>query len=190
MNDRLSKYPVCLAVVLLSIIAYAQKVKVGYDKSVDFSQYKTYEWTQPATPPTRPLLYMMVVDAINYELKAKGLAVIDKKGDLILTPAGGAEFGVNIAAGTPIMPGYGGPPPAIDATMWTGAGGASNPVNAAGPSFAKGTLMLTFVDRVHNRVIWTGTVKENFELDNKKKALERMDRAITKLLKEFPPKKK
>ena len=48
---------------------------------------------------------------------------MDNDGDLILIPAGGMEFGLSSAAGTPIMPSYGGAPPAIDATMWSGANG-------------------------------------------------------------------
>ena len=48
---------------------------------------------------------------------------MDSNGDLILIPAGGMEFGLSSGAGVPIMPSYGGAPPAIDATMWSGARG-------------------------------------------------------------------
>ena len=61
--------------------------------------------------PKRPLLYASIVGSIDHELKAKGLKRMDNNGDLILIPAGGMEFGLSSAAGTPIMPSYGGAPP-------------------------------------------------------------------------------
>ncbi len=167
--------------------AYSQKVNVGYDKGVDFSKFATYTWATPATPPARPLLYLSILDSIDYELKSKGLVRMENAGDLTLALAGGIEFGFNNAAGTPIMPYSSGPPPAIDATMWTGAGGFSN---LTAPQVPQGTLLLNVVDRGANKVIWTGSVKQKFDLENKKKSIELLNKAISKLLKEFPPRKK
>jgi hypothetical protein len=56
-----------LTTTVLSHCVFAQKVKVGYDKSVDFSRFNTYTWVEPATPPQRPLLYSTVVSAVDYE---------------------------------------------------------------------------------------------------------------------------
>jgi hypothetical protein len=85
----------------LATTAFAQKLKVGYDKSVEFSRYKTYTGTEPAMPPTRPMLYATVVGSVEEELKNRGLQRVDKDGDLILIPAGGIEFGISGAAGHP-----------------------------------------------------------------------------------------
>jgi hypothetical protein len=163
---------------------------VGYDKSADFSKYASYTWAEPSMPPSRPLLYASIVGSIDHELKAKGLARTDSAGDLILIPAGGMEFGLTSVAGAPIMPSYGGAPPAMDATMWSGAGGAGQLSNLTAPLVPEGTLVLNFVDRKANKVIWTGTVKQKLDMAQKKKSLDRVDRAIAKLLKQFPPQKK
>ncbi len=184
MNVRLAA--VCLFTVI-STIASAQKIKVGYDKSADFSQFRSYSWAQPETPPARPFLYANIVGAVDEELKAKGLINIPKNADLILVPAGGMEFGLNTAAATPVAPTFGGTVPTIDATMWTGAGG---PSNLMAPYVPEGTLMLSFVDRTANKVVWTGTVAEKLDVEHKTKSLERVYKAISKLLKEFPPRKK
>jgi len=167
--------------------AVAQKVNVGYDRSADFSKYATYTWAEPERPPSRPLLYASIVGSIDHELKAKGLARTDNGGDLTLIPAGGMEFGLSSAAGTPIVPSYSGAPPAIDATMWSGASGPSNLTSVYVP---EGTLVLNVVDRQSNKIIWTGTVTQKLEVENKKKSLELIDRAIAKLLKQYPPQKK
>jgi Domain of unknown function (DUF4136) len=174
-----------LCVAVLGSFAFAQKVKTGYDKSADFSKYKTYTWTAPGMPPTRPLLYATVVDAIDGELSSKGLQKVDKDGDLTLIPAGGIEYGNNIAAGSPIIGTYSGAPPAMNATMWTGATG---PSALQGPYVPQGTLVLEFVDRMAGKVIWTGSVSQKLDIEKKNKSLELVGKAVVKLLKQFPPK--
>jgi hypothetical protein len=170
---------------VLTTTALGQKVKVGYDKSVNFSQYKTYTWAEPAMPPTRPMLYATVVASVEEELKNRGLQRADKNGDLILIPAGGIDYGISTAAGTPMLSTYGGPPASLDATMWTGAAGTANLTSSYVP---QGTLQLQFVDRSTNRVVWNGSVSEKLDVENKKESLDRIYKAIAKLVKRFPPK--
>jgi len=178
---------ICLLAATLNTNAYGQKVKVGYDKEADFSKFATYMWADPAMPPTRPALYESIVGSIDAKLNAKRLTRVKSNGDLVIIPAGGIGFGLNIAAGTPIMPTYSGPPPAMNATMWTGAGGSSGSMATA---VGKGTLELTFVDRAANKIIWSGTVTDNLDPEKKDKSLERIENSIVKLLREFPPTKK
>ena len=167
------------------ISGVAKKVKVGYDKGTDFSKYHTYTWAKPQSQPSRPLLYDYIVNAVDDELRGKGLERTESKGDLTLVPAGGIEYGSNLPDGTPILPVYGGgPPPDMNATMWTGAmpsGGGS------GPIVAKGSLTLEFVDQRRNVVIWNGTVTQALDPTRKEESLILVDKAVVKLLKKFPP---
>jgi len=82
-TSQIHRQPNCLlwAVVMLlagSSVVSAQKVKVGYDKTADFSKYTTYTWAPPGVPPTRPLLYRHVVGAIDEHLKSEGLADLQR----------------------------------------------------------------------------------------------------------------
>ncbi len=172
-------------VVALATSGFAQKVKVGYDKSADFPKYKTYTWAKPQTQPTRPLLYEIVVGTIDDQLKAKGFERIDENGDLTLIAAGGIGFGNNLPLGTPILSSYNGPPPSMNATMWTGADASAALVAT---TVAQGTLVLEFVDRSQNKAIWNGTVAQNLDPEQKKKSLDLVEKAIVKLLRGFPPK--
>jgi hypothetical protein len=117
---------------------------------------------------------------VDNALKTKGLTRTEQDGDLVLIPAGGVEFGLNMAATTPILPTY-------DPTTWIGSAG---PSNLMAPYVPEGTLILTLVDHSSNKVVWTGTVTEKLDIEKKDKSLERIDKAIVKLLKQFPPKKK
>ena len=160
-------------------------MKVGYDKATNFSKYKTYTWAEPATPVTRPVLYEAVVARTDVELHSKGLTKVPADGDLTLMPSGGVDFGIAGQASTPFSPTYGGPPPVLNATMWTGANGGST----AGVYVSEGTLMLTFVDRASNKVVWSGSVKQKLDHEKKIKSLELADKAVIKLLKQFPNKR-
>ena len=173
------------ALLAVSLPGPAQKVKVGYDKSADFSKFTTYAWTEPAMPPSRPVLFEAVVARVDVELEAKGLTKVPKDGDLTLTPSGAIDFGFAGVAGTPILPTYSGPPPSVNGGMWTGATGPSS----GGTYVPEGTLVLTFVDRANNKMVWSGSVKQKLDIEQKNKSLELVDKAIIKLLKEFPGKK-
>jgi hypothetical protein len=170
-----------------TIPSLAQKVKVGFDKSTDFSKFRTYTWASPQVPSTRPLLYDYVVSTIDSELNAKGFARAERNGDLTLISAGGVEYGDNLPVGTPILPIYGGPPLDVNASMWTGASPSSV---SSGPIVAQGSLTLEFVDRSRNTVIWNGTVSEKLNPDRKPESLDRAGKSIVKLLKGFPPKRR
>ena len=185
--NSLRKFLFFFFVALLCVRVEAQKVEVGYDKSTDFLKFTTYSWMEPSTPPTRPLLYARVIDSVDHQLERKGLTYLEKDSDMIIVPAGGMEFGINVAAQTPIIPSYGGPPPAVNATMWSGAGYGAN---LMAPYVPQGSLALTFIDRVNNKVIWSGTVQEKLDVNKKDKSLQLVDKAIAKLLSRFPPQKK
>jgi Domain of unknown function (DUF4136) len=175
-----------LAVAFPPTSVFAQKVKVGYDKSVDFSKFATYSWLEPTAKPARPLLYASMVSYVDYEMDLKGLTRKGSDGDLILIPTGGVEFGLNGMAGTPFLTTYSGLVPTINATMWTEAAGASNVATWV----SQGELVLTFVERSTNTEIWSGAVQEKLDSANQTKSLDLLYRAVEKLFKQFPPKRK
>jgi hypothetical protein len=159
--------------VCLATSGFAQKIKVGYDKSANFSNYRTYTWAKPVMPITRPLVYQEVVGTIDDELKSKGLQRTDKDGDLTLIAAGGIGFGYNMPSAQE-----------MNAAYWSGA---EDPEILTAPMVDEGTLILEFVDRGQNKMVWRGTAKENLDPEMAK-ALPHIEKAIVKLLKEYPPK--
>lgn len=161
----------CFMVVGLTTSGFTQKTKIGYDKSADFSGYKTYTWAKPDHPIMRPQLFQDVVGTIDQDLQAKGLTRVDANGDLTLSASGGIDFGYNA------------PPTAtMDPVMWQGEYGA--PVLNA-PLIAQGSLTLQFVDG--GKMVWKGTVMQKLDPEEKNQALVLAEKAIDKLLKGFPP---
>src|SRR5215469_5273658 len=184
MNRKSHLFRMCIVCLITLASSFAQKVKVGYDKTADFSKYKTYTRAAPSMPPTHPVLYQVVTDSIDNEMASKGFTKVDKDGDLTMITAGGVEYGNNVAAGTPMIGTYSGPPPSMNATMWTGAEG---PSSLQGPMVPQGTLVIELVDRSSNNVVWTGSVTQKLDLEKKDKSLELVGKAVVKLLKPFPP---
>ena len=179
-----------MSLLLIAVVypAFGQKVEVGYDKTIDFSRYKSYSIPKPTMQPTKPLLYSTVMGAIYNELKAKHFEASDSGGDLILICTGGMDLGINAAAGTPFLPTYSGAPISINATMWTGAAGPDNLRSA--PYVPEGNLMLTFVDLNSHKIVWSGTVSQKLDIEHKNDSLKRVAKAISKLLNKFPPNNK
>jgi hypothetical protein len=186
MNSR--KLPFLLIVVALSIpCGFAQKIKVGYDKSVDFSKYKTYTLKLPPAPSSRPLLYASVIGSIRNGIESKGLVRMDKGGDLTVIAAGsldyGLESGVNPLADTCANC----QAPQVDVQLWAGF---MPPSGSAGKPQPRGTLKLDIVDRERNKEIWSGMVVQKLDAQKPDQSLEKVGAAIEKLLSEFPPKTK
>lgn len=163
----------------------AQKVTVGYDKTVDFTAYKTFSLQPPANPPSRPLVYASVIGTITDELQAKGLRNANKDSNLILIASGDIGYGLspnpNLLSDscsncqTPLRdprPWAGSPPPVF---------------GTSGKPAPKGTLQLTFIERTSNKLVWSGTVVQKLNEDKKEESLQRIAAAIKKLLAEFPP---
>ena len=188
MNSDVRNLQVLLIVVVLSIpCGFAQKIKVGYDKSVDFSKYKTYTLKVPPQPASRPLLYASVVGSIKNGLESKGLVSKDKGGDLTVIAGASLDYGLNPDT-NPIADDCANcQAPQVDVQMWAGF---MPPPGSAGKPQPRGTLKLDMVDRATNKEVWSGMVVQKLDAQKVDQSLEKVGTAIDKLMMEFPPKAK
>jgi hypothetical protein len=169
-----------LVVISLNCTGAAQKVKVGFDKTVDFSKFRTYSWRETEAATNEPFRRAVLMAEIEAELERRGLKLLPDRGDLILDAQGGlgAEAGgqhqeiVSPVANTPTSPMN---------TVWSGA-----PV-ASGNLVLKGNLVLNFVDSASKTLVWEGTVSTKMDNANRDKNLKHLRKAIAKLLERFPP---
>ena len=164
--------------------AFAQKVKVGFDKGTDFSKYKTYSLQLPNTQPGRPLLYQSVMGSIKQGLESKGLVLQEKGGELTVIPVGGLDYG---------LPGYNPladtcdrcQAPLQDPVQWSGS---PPPGGSSGKPQPKGTLEIDMIDGKTNKLVWSGSVVQKLDPTKVDKSLQLVGKAIDKLLMEYPPK--
>jgi hypothetical protein len=162
-----------VAAMAIGHAAFAQDVKTDYNKTADFSQYKTYSWIKE--PQTRnPLTRQRVIDDVNAALKAKGLQLV----------TGDADLGIAAHAATKeqqtlntFYDGFGG------GWRWGGGfGGATTIVD----TYEIGTLVIDIFDARTKEASWRGTSSKTLSDDPQKNAAS-LNKAIEKMFKNFPP---
>ena len=155
-------------------IAPAQKVISQHDRATDFSKFKTYKWImiQGTTPPNTA---QNVVGLVNTVLEQKGLLLqseqTEGKADLLV----GLQTSVDQRQINRFN--TGGP--------WTGEIG-----QATASTIEVGTLVIDMYDPGQKQLVWRGSATKTLNPGgNPYKNYERLQKAVDKLLKDFPPKK-
>jgi hypothetical protein len=173
-----------LGLAIVSAAGYVwAKTVFDFDPEVDFSTYSTYGWlerensVEELLPEHLRLRLRRVTEDVMAE---KGLlpAPAPPQTDLLLTYYFGAskEFEVNYMPYSPYRPwGYG---------YWGGFGGGYTEVR----QYEKGTLVLDIVDARTRQLVWFGSITGEVRSTNPPS--KRIQKTVTKLLKNFPPKKK
>ena len=165
------------------------KVTADYDKSVDFTQYKTFEyygWAKESDKLLNDLDKKRIEDAFANEFYARGLSYVQTEGDLIVTLFIVVEQKTQTTAYTTSMGGYGG---------YYGGYYGYGPGYGWGPSYrsttvstydyAVGTLVCDVFDKSSEKLIWEGiaskTIDENLQTRDKN-----IPRVIQYLMKKYP----
>jgi hypothetical protein len=162
----------------VAVSVCAQKIKVEYDKSLDFTKFKTFAWGE-RDASSHPLLVLAIAAAIEDELTGRGLRKTDGEPDLYVQMYGGtnAEMGVSYPAFL-----YSGGFPPFDQSflMWTAIPGTTNTVVVH-----QGQLVVDIIDGNRKKLAWRGMAKENLS-ENRSKALDQVNTAVEKLFRKYP----
>ncbi len=180
-SPTLKKVLCLLLLVSASSFLWGQKVKVGYDKSADFSKFKTYAWAPQDVTARMPLVAAAIKAAVNEELTSRGLRKVDSDPDLLVSYQGGVDAKSAVAAQDPGYTASGGVP-LPDSTMWSGSLGASSSAEM------QGTLAIDLADARRNQLVWRGTAKAKLDTQNQSKVFDQANKAVTEMFKKYPPK--
>src|SRR5215470_18339233 len=168
---------VIAGLMLLTTIALATDTTYDFDRTVNFSKYKTYAWTA-RTSVGDQLNDKRIVNAIDAQLASKGLKNVAATANPDMLVAYHASFDKEIE---------------INATS-TGRGPLRLGIgtgSARATQVVVGTLVLDIMDPATKIVIWRGTASR--ELDPKASPDKRdknINRAAGKLRENYPPKAK
>lgn len=168
---------VTLAVVTAAV---AQKIKSGYDKSADFSSFKTYAWMQQQPSPIQPLVATIIVADIDHELVARGLRKVEKDPDVLVSYYAGGDAQSAFAQTDPGNLSTGGIPPP-NATMWTG----SLPATAL-PQVVKGKLIIDLADARKQQLVWRASAETKLDYEKRSKIYDTVNKVIPEMFKDFP----
>jgi Domain of unknown function (DUF4136) len=170
----------------LSFSAQAQKIKVTYNKDLNFAQFKTYAWA-PHGAVAHPMLAANVVGAIEQELKARGMqkVTVAENPGLIIQVYGSIEQDSTLYSNDPLYNATGGIPPfdpSFSGSLWSGYYGNTT------VTIHKGQLVVDLIDGANKKIAWRGMSQQNLAAHNPNKLVDQVNTAITKMFKQFPGK--
>jgi hypothetical protein len=174
-RNFMARVGMALGLALLACVTVpAQDVTTNSMPGADFSKYHSYKWVpiDGAVVPNQ-IVDAQIKQSIDSELATKGLTKTDgEKADLLI----GYQISITQekqwnAYGTGGM-------------RW-GGGMAS----AQQSTISTGTLVLDMYDPAGKQLVWTGRVSKTLDPSaNQGKKQKNLDKAMQKLLKNFPPK--
>jgi hypothetical protein len=156
-------------------VALAQDVTYNFMPGTDFSKYHTYKWVliEGGVHPNQ-IVDAQIKQSVDSQLASKGL--IKAAGD-----TADVYVGYQIAVDQEKQwnaYGMGGP-------RWGGMGTATS------SNITIGTLVLDFYDPAAKQLVWTGRATKTLDPSkNQEKNQKNLDKAMAKLLKNYPPKTK
>lgn len=152
------------------------RVSSDYDRNADFSQYKTFAFHQKGLADLKmnDLDKRRIVEAIGTSLTSKGMtmASAETNADLVINLAAKSKTRVNV---DPYYdPWWGGP-------YW----GASQRVS----QYKEGSIILDFIDRRKNTLVWQG-IGEGLNVSDIENKATKIPLAVEEILEKYPPKRK
>ena len=181
LKSFLSKFSTLLGVlVFMTGGVAAQKVRYNFLPGTNFSSYKTYKWARVsgADYPSQ-LIDEQITRSIDAQLASKGLTKTDDAADLVVAyqAAVNQERQWN-AYSTGDAWGWGG---------WGGWGGMQT-TTATSSTIHIGTLNLDLYDAQSKKQIWRGEASKTLNPPKDPAKLQRnIDKAMAKMLKNYPP---
>lgn len=153
--------------------ALAQKVTTDHDRSVNFTQYKTYRWLKE--PKTQnPLMRQRIIQEINDALQARGLRLVTTE-DADLAVAAHVATRDERTLNT-FYDGFGG--------RWRfgGFGFATTTENV----YEVDTLIVDIFDSKTRQAIWRATASKSVS-GNPEKNTKSLSKAVDKMFEKYPP---
>lgn len=177
---------IATAVFLMFIVtsaAHAQKIKVEFDKNVDFAQFKTYAWDPTPQAYAKPVLVAAIKGAVNEELSKRGLKEVTENPDLYIAMYGAVDSDMAVTYSDFYYGPWG--IPAFDQgfLMWGTAPGTTNTAVVH-----KGQLIVDLIDAQRKKLAWRGIATDKLS-DQQMKLVEQVNKAAEKLFAQYPPKK-
>jgi hypothetical protein len=174
--------------VLLCATASAEKIRVHYDKSLDFTKFKTYGWA-PHGAVAHPMLALDMVGAIEQELNSRGLTKVAENPDLLIEIYGAVDAEVSMTSNNPIYNATGGIPPFDpsmtspgDSLYWDSYYGNSTVV------VYPGQLVIDLINYKTKKLAWRAFAAEAISPNNPGKLESEANSTIAKMFKQYPVK--
>ena len=161
---------VCLLLTASGVLSEDIRTSYDFDKTADFSKFKTYKWV--VLKSESPLEYTdeQMKASLEAAFAQKGLRKIEDEGsaDLLI----GYQSNYGVAGPYEQLPGY--------AAGWS--------MNGKPSMLYQGQLAVDMYDPANHKLIWRGVAsKTGKPTTNPKKHQENLNKAVAKLMENYPP---
>ena len=165
---------------ILSLGVQAQKIKVEYDKNLDFSKFKTFAWGHHDAV-SRPTLALAIASAIQEELTKRGLRRVESNPDVFIQMYGSVDSDMSVSYSNPLYSGMSGIP-SFDSgfVMW-----GSMPGGTTAVTVHKGQLVVDVIDASQKKLAWRGMTTDKLS-DKPEKLLQQVNTAVEKMFQQYP----
>jgi hypothetical protein len=173
-----------IVVLSLVVLAACSSIQTTYDfdSTVDFSKYKTYEFTDDAKAfPIQELDRQRVLSAIETELAAKGFTKSSSSPDVLIDLQ--VKLQQKQTATATNTGGYG------YRYGWGAGYGGTTRVDVQ--NYVEGTLFINMIDKASEKLVWQGRGTKTLEehpTPEKKEA--NVKYGVKQIFLKYPPKKK
>lgn len=174
---------IVLVSALFCMVVQAQKTSAAHDKTVDFSNYKTFAFDKSGA--RNPFVNALIVQAVERELTSRGLTKVETDPDLrvVYLAATGPDMQVaNVPFYHIVNPAYSGIVFSATSQRW---------------DVMTGTLVIDLFDRKTDRVVFRGTISEvlqrapTADLQGDAKTVSKpINKGVAKIFKKYPVKGK
>ena len=178
MKLNLKAVTLCAAVSILLLLsagqAFAQDVHYNFMPGTNFSKYHTYKWVliEGGAHPNQ-IMDAEIKQAVDSQLASKGMTKTDSdKADLYV----GYQVAVD------------------QEKQWNGYGMGGGlrwggMASATSSTISNGMLVLDMYDPGTKQLVWTGRASKTLDpSSNQEKNMKNLNKAMAKLLKNYPPK--
>jgi len=158
--------------------SFAQQVKTDYDRSADFSQYKTYSWEEVHTQ--NDLWVDRIKAAVNSALTAKGWTLMESGGNVSIMAM---EMTQSHQTLNTYYDNFG------RGWGWRGWGGLGNGFGESTTmenTYKVGTLVVDLFDSSTKKLVWRGSSSDALS-DKSGKNIKNLDKGVAKMFQHFPP---
>jgi len=171
---------VMLALVGMTLVfagmTSAQQVKTDYDRSANFTLYKTYSWEHVETKD--PLNVDRIKHAVNTVLAARGWTMVDSGADVAVVAM---EITRDQQTLNTFYDGLGG------GWGWRRFGGGGfGEATTTTDTYTVGTVVVDLFDTKTKQLIWRGSASDTLS-NNSDKNIKNLNESVDKLFKHFPP---
>ncbi|MGB7924598.1 MAG: DUF4136 domain-containing protein [Pyrinomonadaceae bacterium] len=173
--------------LLMSVAAVrAQDVAVDFDRSVDFSRFKTYSWVD-GVPAKNPLIDRQITASIEEHLAARGLRRVEEGGDLSVLYIAAVEKDLEVSTARWVTTGD-----------WMSQTVSGISVRSQMWDVETGTLVVCLSDSSGKNLLWRGRARTMLEKKSNKpnvmeamredarKVEKKVRKSLEKMFKQYP----